>query len=49
MAVVPKGWAEMKRGVLSVASGTVSNIIVSKNGVVRISDDKNRKKSRQKT
>ena len=37
-------WLKLQRGVLSLGTGKISNIVVQKNGVIRIEKTKEKKK-----
>ena len=36
MVKIKSNWIEIKRGIFSKPSGTINNIIVSKNGTIRL-------------
>ena len=45
MGTVPKGWAELKRGILGLASGTTKPVVFQKNDRIRVSKSSNGKRS----
>ena len=49
MAEVKRVQAEIKQGILSIPSGTINNIEITKNGVLRMSKKSNTIKKRKRT